>query len=228
MLKTLGVIGGMGPEASAYFYTLLTRLCPAKTDQEHPDIYIMSCPQVPDRTAFLLGKSTESPLPGIQWAGEKLQDLGVSLLAIPCITAHCFYDEICAMFRVPVLNIPQIVSTELQRRSIDRIGLMATDGTIETGLLERELQAEVVLPQREGQAAVMQTIYGQIKAQKPVDMGRFYRVADELMAKGAQAVLLGCTELSLIDRDHNLDKRFIDPLHLSARAALEAIGVKGL
>ena len=90
--------------ATAYFMELLTRMSDAKTDQEHMEVIIYSKPSIPDRTGYILGKSEKSPLPDMLSVGEKLRTAGAELLAMPCITAHYFYEELEKRLGVPVIN----------------------------------------------------------------------------------------------------------------------------
>jgi aspartate racemase len=225
-MKTLGIIGGMGPEATARFYELFTVLDSVSSDQGHPDAVIFSRPSVPDRTRWLLGLSDESPVPHIIAMGQALEKLGAEALVIPCFTSHCCIDEIQARLNVPVINMVSASILELKRRRVTSAGLMATDGTAQTGLFERAFAEDgdaitLKLPDSANQAKLMTIIYEQIKAHKAADMALFGEVSEELFAQGAEAIILGCTELSLIARDFPLDPRFIDPLVVTALKALE-------
>ena len=91
-MKKLGIIGGLGPMATAYFLERVTQMCDAKKDQEHIQIVLISNPAIPDRTKFLLGESNNSPLPLIIKSAEQLRTMGAEVIAIPCITAHCYYE----------------------------------------------------------------------------------------------------------------------------------------
>ena len=94
MAKTLGILGGLGPAASVYFYRLITEHTKALRDQDHLDIVLMSKASIPDRTEFILGKSADSPLSSMIEGVRALTGAGADLIAIPCNTAHYFYDEI--------------------------------------------------------------------------------------------------------------------------------------
>ena len=94
MAKTLGILGGLGPAASVYFYQLITEHTKAARDQDHLDIVLVSKASIPDRTEFILGKSPDSPLPSMAEGVRSLAQAGAELIAVPCNTAHYFYDEI--------------------------------------------------------------------------------------------------------------------------------------
>ena len=141
-MKTLGVIGGLGPMATAYYLELVTKMTDASCDQEHLKIVIWSRPDTPDRTRFILGLSQDDPRGPIVDSGRRLVSQGAECLAIPCITAHYFHDEIERLVGYPVINLPAEVVSHLKTYGWNRIGIMATDGTIQTGLFQRELEKQ--------------------------------------------------------------------------------------
>ena len=225
--KKLGVIGGMGPAASAYFYELLTSSTLAETDQDHLEIYIVSRPSIPDRTAYILGKSPNSPVAPVIEAGNMLASLGADLIAIPCATTHHFYDELSKSIRIPIVHMIKETATYLHSCGVTAAGLMATDGAASSGLFQRELGAagiRSVMPSPLMQSNVMHLIYGCIKAGKQFDDDMFASIADELRANGAQAIILACTELSLIRRDNRISGEFVDVLEILARRCIEICG----
>lgn len=221
--KKLGVIGGLGPMATAYFMELLTRMSDAETDQEHMEILICSKPSIPDRTRYILGESAESPLPDMVSAGEKLREAGADLLAVPCVTAHYFHGMLQDALGIPVVNGLVETAIYLQAEEKTCVGIMATDGTIHSNLLQNVLSEygiRSVVPGEESQKKVMSMVYEEIKAGNSVDMGKFEQVSEELFTKGAQVILLACTELSLIKKEHTLPAGYLDILEVIARAAV--------
>lgn len=226
-MKKLGVIGGLGPMATVYFLQLLVQMSQAKTDQEHMEILLHSVPQIPDRTGYIIGKSKENPLPLMAETGRKLADQGAEVIAIPCVTAHFFQQQLEAEIGVPVLNAIEETLLTLKSAGIERVGLMATDGTVQSGLFQKALEAADIscaLPCEEGQKQVMRIIYEEVKAGKSVNLPLFHETAEELFRQDAQVVLLGCTELSLIKRDHPLSPGFLDVLEVLARKAVRTCG----
>ena len=226
-MKTLGVIGGLGPMATAYFMQLVIDMTDAAIDQEHIPMIIYNCPQIPDRTSYLLGKSKENPGPLIIECGRKIADAGAELLAIPCITAHALFPEIENELDAPVLHIIRETACYLKKEGIRKVGLEATDGTVQTGVFQKELEAngiEVVLPSKEKQEMVMHIIYNNVKAGRRVDMERFEQVEAELHGKGAEVIILGCTELSMISRDEKIGHGYLDAMEVLARAAVMQCG----
>lgn len=230
MAKTLGILGGLGPAASVYFYQLITDHTEALCDQDHLDIILISKASIPDRTDYIIGKSKESPLPSMLEGVKKLSEAGAQLIAIPCNTAHYFYDEIERLSSVPVLNIVKETVFLAQSIGIRKLGIMATAGTVLSGTYQKVCASfglEAILPCEASQQTLMDIIYKDIKTAKNPDMNAFLAVAAELYANGAEAIVLGCTELSLIQGlECYPNFRFIDSLHVLAFRAIQACGKK--
>ena len=228
-MKKLGVIGGMGPAATAYFYERLTCLADARADCEHPETLIISRPFIPDRTAFITGRDSRDPAPSIIEAGRELIQMGAEIIAVPCVTAHCFYDKIADALTVPVINMVDAAALKLKAMGVERAGLLATDGSIRHGVLRRAFDAlgmvALAPSRRDIQVSVNDMIY-RIKAGEPPDMGVFEAAAKNLEQNGAQAVLLACTELSLVRRVQPLTPFFVDALEELAVQSLTQCGVK--
>ena len=223
----LGVIGGLGPMATAYFMELITAMTAAEKDQEHLKMLVYSVPALPDRTAYILGKSKESPLSGLVEAGRALGTLGVDLLAIPCITAHYFHEQIEEQTGISVVHAIRESAVLLKEAGVSRVGLMATDGTVQSKLFQKEFEKQgiaVMIPSESGQAKVMSRIYDDVKMGNAPDMTAFEEVGKELRAQGAQVILLGCTELSLIKRSNPLSREYLDVMEVLARAVLLKTG----
>ncbi len=226
-MKNLGVIGGLGPMATAYFMQLVIEMTDAKTDQEHIPMMIYNCPQIPDRTSFFLGKSKENPATKIIECGKLLEQVGVDVLAMPCITAHVLFEQIQKEVSVPMIHIVEETAKYLRKEGICRVGLEATDGTIWTGIFQKELERqgmEVVLPSKEKQDMVMHIIYNNVKAGRRVDMERFEQIEQELHEKGAEVIILGCTELSMISRDEKIGHGYLDAMEVLAKTAVLQCG----
>lgn len=226
MLK-LGIIGGLGPMATAYFLQLITQMSEAKKDQEHMEILLYSKPSIPDRTDYILGKSKENPLPSMVQAGKALKTIGADLLAVPCITAHFFHRELEKETGLPVLHAVEETASYLKEEGLCRIGLLATDGTLQSGLFQKSLEKKgmtALVPEAESQKKIMQLIYEEAKAGKEIHLDGFYQVSEELQEQGAQVILLACTELSLIKRDYPLKAGYLDVMEVLAREAVRRCG----
>lgn len=226
-MKTLGVIGGLGPMATAYFMQLVTQMSDARTDQEHIEMLVYSRPSVPDRTAYILGKSPDSPLPYMQEMGRALKRMGAQVIAIPCITAHYFQEELQEAAGLPVIHTIRETAACLRGAGVKAAGILATDGTVESRIFQTELEKagiQPVLPDKKGQQALMDIIYGDIKRGRRPDMDRFRRTAEDLLDRGARTNILACTELSIIKRDEGLQQGYLDVLDVLARTAVRRCG----
>lgn len=228
----LGILGGLGPMATVYFYEMITAHTKADCDQDHIDIVINSRATTPDRTSYILGKCGENPLEIMLADSKRLKDYGVTLLAIPCNTAHYFYDMLTSEIDIPFLNIMEETAKYLKKIGIKKAGILATEGTVETGTYNRYLEAygiECIVPEKEEQKLVTDIIYSDIKHGKRADMDKFHRVSDSLTEKGAERIILGCTELSLIKKNEGLSScKYVDSLEVLAKRAIEACGKEAI
>ena len=225
----LGILGGLGPMATVYFYEMLTSHTKADRDQDHIDIIISSRSTTPDRTAFITGKSGESPLPAMISEARRLQRAGAGIIVMPCNTAHYFYDEIRRGISVPMLDIIGETVGFCRARGMKRAGLMATEGTVMTGSYEKRaegLQVEIVTPSAESQKLINEIIYDEIKRNLPADREKFMYAAGELRKKGCETLILGCTELSLVKKQEKLGGFYTDSLEVLAMSAIRACGKK--
>ncbi len=227
--KIIGVIGGMGPLATVDLYRKIVEHTKADCDQAHVRTIIDSNTNIPDRTAALLAGG-ESPARELQSSARLLERAGAQVLVMPCHTAHCFYDEVQAAVQVPVLNMIDLTVQELKRRGIARAGLLATDGAVQSGIYQRHFEGsgmDLLLPDPEGQAALMDMIYAGVKAGcESYDTAAVRTALDTLMERGAQTLILGCTELPPAFEMYDLDYPNIDPTLTLALAAITAAGGK--
>lgn len=223
--RLLGVLGGLGPMSTFYFCELLTAHTQARCDAEHIDMIVSSRASTPDRTAFILGRSSDSPLPAMREESARLVSAGAGLIVIPCNTAHYFYHALAADCPVPMLNIISETVRYLQLCGVRRFGLLATEGTVRSGAYQRFCEGsglECLTPTDSEQEEISRIIYGSVKQNKPADLPLFRRIADSLHGRGCEAVVLGCTELSLLrgsvpDRDWIIDSLEV----LACRTILE-------
>lgn len=225
--QVLGVIGGLGPLATAHFMELAVKMTQADRDQENLEMIIYNFPSIPDRTGYILGSNLKSPLPGLLSVGHALSRQEVACIAIPCITAHYFYRELSNAIAAPILNGVEETAAHLKEEGIHRVGIMGTDGTVLSGLFSDALERRgirPILPSQPRQKDVMHLIYRNVKAGLPPEMDRFAAVEQELREKGAQAIILGCTELSVIKQTHDLGPGFLDAMEVLARQAILRCG----
>lgn len=224
----LGVIGGLGPIATAHFMALVTEMTDAAADQQHLNMIIYSVPSIPDRTAHILDNSKPSPLPHMLAIGKRLAQQGCSRIAIPCMTAHYFFERLEAGIPVPLVHGVRETVRHLKENGVKTVGIMATDGTIRSRIFRSELEAQgltALVPGKETQKNVMHLIFNNIKAGIPAEMDKFHAAAEDLRKQGAEAIILGCTELSLIKRDHAIGPGFIDAMEVLAQQSVLQCGL---
>lgn len=225
--KTLGIIGGMGPMATAYLLQLIIEMTDAKTDQEHLDVIVFNRPAVPDRTAYILDNTKPSPLPILRDAAQKLTGLGAGVLCAPCVTSHYFYETLSKGLSVPFVHMLRETAEELRRAGKRKTGVMATTGTVRMGLFQSalgEAGIEAQLPSPACQELVMSMIYDEIKAGKPASPEKFQAVEGELYAQGCDSIVLGCTELSLIKKSAPLGPGYLDALEVLSKRCVQLCG----
>lgn len=208
-LKVVGIIGGMGPQATVDLFQKIIDATPAQADQQHLKLIIYNDPTIPDRTRAILGKGA-SPLPKLLSAARGLIEIGAEILAIPCNTAHFFVPALQRSLPVPFVHMPDEVASQIRDEysGVDKVGLLATDGTIAAGVYESALEKQglsLLNPDAVDQRKVMEIIYGNegVKAGTVArwQCDELLQVIAGLEAKGAGAVIAGCTEISyLFDR----------------------------
>ncbi len=230
----LGVLGGMGPLASAQFMLRLTLLTPAGCDQEHLPAVLWSDPRVPDRTAARLGprgSQGESPLPALLRGNRGLEAAGCGAIAIPCNTAHGWFEAMQAATRLPILHIVDAAEAELLRLGVARgtIGVMGTAGTLAMRLYQDRLEARgwtCLVPDEEEMRRLVSPGIALVKANRVAEAhAPLAEAAGRLAARGAAAVVLGCTEIPLgIAAGPAPALPLCDTIDALARAALRHAG----
>lgn len=221
-MNTLGVIGGLGKLAAPLLLEQLEKM----TADPVPTV-VCDFPAIPDRTGYILGSNLRSPLPGLLWAGRTLARQGVCCIAIPSVSAHCFYEELSEGIGVPILNAVKETARYLRQRGVASAGLMTTEGTLRSGLLSRALIEQgihPVIPGEQSQAQISHLIYRNIKAGLQPELERFYTVERELRRNGAELVVLGCPELSALRARENIGKGFLDVTQVLAIQAVTRCG----
>ncbi len=227
--KTLGVIGGLGPLATACYLERMIRMTDAARDQDHVEMIVYNCPRVPDRTAYILGRSEQNPVHEMIRIGQRLVEQGADYIGIPCVTAHYFHEELQESIAAPILHAIRETGLELQKSGVNRVGILATDGTVTSGLFQKEfaeMGIATVLPDAKHQRYVTEVIYDNVKAGLPVDAEKFFAVSESLKREGAQVNILGCTELSLAKEELSLGGEFLDTLDVLAQRSVLCCGGK--
>jgi len=201
MLRTLGVLGGMGPLATASFMNQVIALSPAKSDQEHIPMFIRNIPQIPDRTKFLMGIEDENPFFELKKGFNELTSLGVSCIVIPCNTAHYWYDALTQNADVHTISIVQSVIKRAKATGKRKVGILATTATLNMRIYQTafsEHNIEFIEPNEQQQALVMQGITAVKSGNLALGRTLLSQSYEKMLAQGADAVLFGCTEIPLV------------------------------
>lgn len=227
---TVGVLGGLGPMASVYFYEMVVNMTDAKTDQEHVDMIITNRATTPDRTAFIVGNSNEDPSNILIEDAKKLEKYGVDFIVMTCNTAHYFYEKIVKNVNIPLVNIVEETIKHAKATNHKKLGILATTGNIKTSLYQNmceKYDIEYLVLDEKRQSQIMEIIYDDIKSGKPANMEKFNSIVDYLKLNNCDGVILGCTELSILKNDNKLDGNFyIDSLEVLARETIVRSGRK--
>ncbi len=223
----LGILGGLGPMASAYFYEMITEHTKVERDQDHIDIILSSRATTPDRTDFIMGRSAESPVPAMIEDAKALEQFGARAIVIPCNTAHYFIDQVRASVTVPVPSIIKETAHFVRTVGKKKAGILATEGTVFAGAYQSALddeQVEWMIPDADAQAALMRIIYDNVKRGIRVEPKMLYEAARPLTEAGCDCLILGCTELSVAARECREDPLFVDSLEVLACRAITMCG----
>ena len=232
--KSIGILGGMGPLATADLFRKIVTLTRAACDGDHIRVYMDSNSSIPDRTAAILSDGPD-PLPAMRDSLRKLERCGADCIIMPCNTAHYFLPRLQALTDVPFLSMLEAAAKAAGRRFPGgTAGVLATRGTLATGLYQNALAAEGVaclLPGEEEQAALMRVIYDGVKADAAPEAYRadLAAVTEAMARRGADYFILGCTELPLAADAAGLHVPAVDPTEELAKAAIRWCGysVKG-
>lgn len=224
----LGIFGGMGPEATANLYQTIVAITPAEKDQDHVPTLIFSFPQVPDRTTAIKA-GDRSIVPYLQEGVRLLERSGATLIAIPCNTAHYYYDDMQKAVRIPILHMIREAADETVKRhpGVKTVGLLATSGTIATGLYEKEFRERgvaVLVPDEAQETDLVMRSIGLIKAGRDRELCRdlLGQAGRDLVRRGARVIVLGCTEIPLAFDPATVDVPVVNASLVLAEAALRA------
>lgn len=230
----LGIIGGMGPMASAVFYDMISSKTDASCDQENLNLILLSHAGMPDRTRAILSKDEAQ----IEEVRSKLladaiflQNAGCTAIAVTCNTAHYFVNMIEGEIDIPFIHLIRETAEAVASKFVaKKVAVLATDGTIETRLYQDELSKRGVIaftPKAEVQALVMHEIYECIKSGKPADEEIWQKIEEYVKAEGCEAAVLACTELSVVRKELSLGSFYFDPMDIMAERCLDFYEKRG-
>lgn len=225
----LGILGGMGPQATQVFYQRILDMTDAAADQDHIPTLIWSDTAIPDRTAAILGGDAEGCYRALLEGARLLEGCGCTALAIPCNTSHFFADRLQGELKVPIIHMVRETVSALcaAPNRPRRVGILATDGTVQTGVYQRQCEIqglEMVTPSPAAQRLVMSIIYDEIKKGETRSREKFAVIDRELRQLGCDAAILACTELSVYRSYHGLPEFYVDAMDVLARRAILACG----
>lgn len=227
--ECLGVIGGMGPQATQLFLQGVINKTDATCDQQHIPMIILNHTTIPDRTrAILSGKEAE--LMDILLKDAKmLEQSGCTAIAIPCNTSHCFVDKIQKQIGIPIIHMVRETVNHLARAKpgLNKLAILATDGTIQAGVYQRECEDKGIrayIPSPAKQALLMEIIYREIKQGKPGSLASFLEVEQEIKREGCDAAILACTELSCFARQYPLTGFYVDAMDILIDKTVQLYG----
>ena len=234
--KVIGILGGMGPEATVDCFGKIIENTPAGTDQQHLRVIIDSNPKVPDRTAAIIGAG-ESPVPTIIKGCQALERAGADFIIIPCVSAHFFLEDIRQQSPLPILSIIDATAETIARDypEINVVGLMATSGTVKGKMFQTRLAKDgitTLVPDEDDQSRVMTAIYdiknSQSERSRADITAALIAAAEGLISRkpaGAKGIIAGCTEIPLAMQQKHLPVPYFDALTILARAAIRKAGL---
>jgi aspartate racemase len=223
-MKTIGIMGGMGPMATVDLMKKIILATPASKDQEHIPMLVDNNSQIPDRTKAIMGQGA-SPAPEMVKTAKRLMMAGADFIIIACNTAHYFLPEILPQISIPVLSIIDVTTNSALEKGFKSVGLLATTGTVSTGLYQKKLEArgiQCITPPTDKQHLIDDMIYQGVKANNEnYDTRAVKELLAEMQNAGAEAFILGCTEVPVAVSMYKLQGEFIDATDELAKAAIK-------
>ncbi|MCD8211847.1 MAG: amino acid racemase, partial [Oscillospiraceae bacterium] len=222
--------GGVGPMATVYFEEMVLEMTDAGRDQEHVNMLVYNHASIPDRTAFILNASDQSPLPQMVEDARMLERAGCDFLVLPCNTAHFFHQTVQEAVSIPLLNIVEETVRDCAGRNMHSIGVLATEGTVTAGTYDDacgRYGLSCIYPDPDTQRQTTSVIYDYVKAGRPVKAKELLALYSRLRDEGCDGIVLGCTELSVAHRDLSLRDGcpdVVDSLEVLARRTIEQSG----
>jgi aspartate racemase len=225
MHKTIGILGGMSPESTVAYYEYITRTYTDRFgDYGYPEILIYSV-SFQSYVDWPREDRWDLVAEGLSKAARTLEGAGADLVLIATNTMHIVFDEVEASVNVPMLSLLDAVGEAVRQRHIDTVGLLGTAFTMEKpfyrqGLAEKGIA--VLVPDPADRKLINDVIYDELVAGEIRDASRgtFIRVIDDLVRRGAEGVILGCTEIPLLVRERDIDVALFDTTEIHAEAAL--------
>ena len=229
MMKTIGIIGGMGPMATVDLMQKIIESTAAHEDQEHIHILVDNNTAIPDRTAAILGQGP-SPVPELLRSADRLTAQGADFLIMGCNTAHFFLPLMLPELKIPVISMIDATAAFCSHQGLHQVGLLASAGTCHAGIYQRALKRvgiRTIQPTEIQEIAIHDMIYAGVKAgRKDYDSSRVEQALTDMADAGAEAFILGCTEVPVAVNMYHLKGRFIDATQVLAEKAAAAAGAR--
>lgn len=217
----LGILGGMGPEATVNFSQELLTVTPAEEDQDHLETIVYNDPKIPDRNEAILGEG-ESPLPRLKRNARRLENTGAQLLALPCNTAHYYYQDISSAVDIDIVHMVEEVKSEVEKTGAERAGLLATTTVFEADVYGEQFEeSSVELLQPDERNRLMECIYSVKSGHADVAQREFDSIVSDLGSTGVDCIIVGCTDLSILDFNTTLET--FDPIKVLARECISRL-----
>tara|TARA_B100001113_G_C21084138_1_gene611282 strand:- start:171 stop:890 length:720 start_codon:yes stop_codon:yes gene_type:complete len=221
-MKKLGILGGMGAEATSLFYKKIIQNTPVNCDQDHIPTIMINETTLPDRSYYIINNQLDELGQKIHKIGLNLQNAGADYIVMPCNTVHVFLPYLKSL-NIPIIDMIQETANNLKEKEITHVGILATTATLKSNLYQNKLNSigiETVLPSNTDQDMVMKVIFD-IKAghSKKVAKEKLDSIINQFQSKNIQHIVLGCTELPLIIKTHP-HFQLHDPLDILAKVCI--------
>ncbi|RKD27525.1 aspartate racemase [Caminicella sporogenes DSM 14501] len=229
-MKTIGILGGMGPLATADLLKKIITLTDANGDNEHIPVIVDNNTQIPDRTEYIIN-SGKDPTDYLIRSALRLEMMGADVIVMPCNTAHYFYDEIVKYIKIPFINMIEETAKETKKLypKVKKVALLATEGTNKSKIYDKvfsRYDLEIIKPDDCEQKYVTELIYS-IKAGKyNIELKNFKNVLYKFKNNNIDVFILGCTELPVAFEMFRIDEICIDPTKILACSAIKYVGKK--
>ena len=221
---TVGVLGGMGPEATIDFLQKVVSYTPARVDQDHLRLLIDNNPKVPNRQAAILHEG-ENPGPILASMAKGLETQGADFLVAPCNSADAFLDHVRNAVSIPVISIVDVTASRAAAGGFARVGILATDGCLAAGSYQSALEdrgLRWLVPQSSHEARLMRAIAAIKAGEKTSPIHQeLIEVASALVERGAEAIISGCTEIPLLLTSRDLPVEILSSTDVLAQTVVK-------
>jgi len=224
--KVIGILGGMGPESTAIFYQALIKQCQkqygAQYDSDYPEIFIYNLP-IPDVVEGL--ENAEETLAMIVKGAQKIDSIGVDFMVMPCNTAHYFYPDMAKSINIPFICIFLTTAKKIKSKGYKKVGFLSTETTVKYKSYDRDFEKndiELILPEQEDAKLLTKIIMNILAGQKNTsDKQNLIEIIERLKAKGAEAIVLACTDLPILLKQEDTDMELFDTVEILAEATIQ-------